>query len=409
MKYLIVIIALVMQFSVNAETMTIIGRDHSKKLVPMEIEVNDMGLENDLHSFKYFNIVKGINDEAPPINEISQEDQIRVLSLGYHLTRARNYFTNVLKAEHLNNLGKITVRYDMARAFSSAKHFTSADAEYNNAVTHKEANRYALPAVKKWGNEIWFRPAKDTVTKTPKGSIPSPDISDELLNLADSAIVDVTKSEALGLGLYAFNPAHYVSQFALILIMKKIVPGILDFVVSSIPFKVALDSAMVPEIVYHEFTHVALSDKIPLTGSFAVSEGIANYFAAVISGDTTIAGKLGKYGNSISPVEVNNRLRYSTKYEMNPNLAHHAFTYTYLWTMRDRVSKEVTFPNEDSALIFDRIVFESRKYIDFSSDLTITKSLPDALMKSTITLGLDKYSAREIRLIISQTAKKIGM
>ena len=73
---------------------------------------------------------------------------------------------------------------------------------------------------------------------------------------------------------------------------------------SSIPYDVKLDSAMVPEIIYHEFTHVAMSDYIPLTGSFAVSEGIANYFASVISGNTEIAGKLGEYGKNIEPLKI---------------------------------------------------------------------------------------------------------
>jgi hypothetical protein len=62
------------------------------------------------------------------------------------------------------------------------------------------------------------------------------------------------------------------------------------------------------------------------------------------------------------------------------------------------LSKDITIDNEDSALLIDRVVFESRKYLDLSSELTIAKSLPEALM-----------TAREERLIISQSAKNTGM
>lgn len=408
MTYLL-LIALITSFSASAETMKVVARNRSMNLSPIDIQIDELGLDNDGEHFKYFNVVKGVNEEALPLRELSEQERLRTLTLGYHLNRARNYFINILKADHLKNLGKITVRYDMARSFNTGKHFTSNDVEYNNAVTHKGSNQYSLPEVKKWGNEIWFRPAKNEEVKAPRGSIPDQDVQDELLSLADSAIIDVTKNKVIGLGAYAFNSGHYVSQLSLILIMKKIIPNILDFIITSVPFKMGLDSAMVPEIAYHEFAHVALSDYVPLTGSFAVSEGIANYFAAIISGNTAIADKLGEYGNSISPIDINNRLRYSTRFEINSNLAHHPFTYNYLWKMRDRVSKEITVTDGDSAFVFDRIVFGSRKYIDFSSDLTISKSLPEALMKATSDVGLDRYTARDMRLIIAQTAKNIGM
>lgn len=408
MKYLI-LVSLLAGLNVNAETMKAIVRDHSMNLSAADVQVSELGLDSDGEHFKHFHIVKSTNDEALLLSDMSEKDKLRTLTLGFHLTKARTYFTKILKAEHLNNLDKITVRYDMARSFNTGRHFSSKDVEYNNAVTHKGANQYSLPGVKKWGSEIWFRPAKEEETKAPKGTMPSPDVQDELLNLADSAIVDITKSQSMGLGMYAFNPNHYVSQLGLILVMKKIVPNVLDFIITSVPFKVSLDSAMIPEVVYHEFAHVALSDSVPLTGSFAVSEGIANYFAAVISGNTAIADKLGEYGSNISSIDLSERLRYSTKYEVNSNLAHHPFTYNYLWKMRGRVSKEVSISGDDSAFVFDRIVFESRKYIDFSSDLTISKSLPEALMKATSAIGLDRYTARDIRLIISQTAKNVGM
>lgn len=409
MKYLITAIILALHFNAVADTMKVITRDSSMNLVPEDVQLDELGLDDTFEQFKYFNILKGDTDDALPMSELAEKEKLRVLTLGFHLTKARNYFTKLLKADHIEKLGKITVRYEMSRSFNTGKHFETTESKHNNVETYKASNQYALDGVKKWGNEIWFRPAADKTINVPKGNVSSTEISNELLSLADAAIIDVTKEASLGYAIGTISYDHYLSQIGLLIVLKIITPNALDFIYSAIPFKMNLDSAMIPEIIYHEFTHIALSDHVHLTGSFPVSEGIANYFASVISGNTQIADKLGDYGKNIQPIKINSRLKYNSHFEVNSNLAHHPFTYNYLWAMRDRVSREIKNGNEDSAIIFDQIVFESRKYIDFASDLTISKSLPDALIKATTTVGLDRYTAKNIRLIVSQTAKNIGM
>src|SRR5690606_1307067 len=50
-----------------------------------------------------------------------------------------------------------------------------------------------------------------------------------------------------------------------------------------------LDSALVPEIIYHEYSHVALSDHLVLSHSTAVIEGMADIFAGFIGNTSKLA------------------------------------------------------------------------------------------------------------------------
>lgn len=400
----------------SSEMYKMIDRDQSFKLVEREVSAEELGLNENTHSFESFLIYKSVNNEPVNISVLNGDEKIRVATLAYHLKKARNYFISVMKEDYLKTLGQIGIRYDMARGFSPGRHFTKEDSDSNNAVTHKPSNTFVLQGVQKWGHEIWFRPSKDEEGKMPKGYIgeqmkkASGGIENDLFNLADSYVIDVSQKAALGISPQYVNQAHYASELELILLLKEILPDAIDLVASNFSFTSSLDSAMVPEIIYHEFTHVALSDYVPLTGSFSVSEGIANYFAAIISGHDEIAGHLGKYGNNVSPISINKKFRYSSKYELNDNYAHHPFTYNFLWKIRDRVSKEIKLDGyEDSALAFDQIVFESRKYIDLSSEQSITKSLTDALLKATGVIITDRVAAREVRLMIRQTAVNVGM
>ena len=410
---LISFILISVSFHLNsfASSFEVIDRDSAMKLIKIKANQEELGIDGS-NAFKNFNFSKSTEESFRDINEIPHEDTLRVFTLAYHLNKARNYFINNLNSDHVRNLDEITVRYNMARGFSTGRHFTKDDREYNNAVTNKASNQYILSSegVKPWGIEIWFRPAREEKARMPKLSqAQNTEVSEELLNLADSAVYDLTKQSSIGISNPSLDSTHYYAQLGLILFIKKVFPYAFDTVMPLLPLKMSLDSAMIPEIIYHEFAHVALSDSIPLTGSFPVSEAMANYFAAVISGNKTIAGKLGDFGNNINPVTPKANVKYRSEYETNENLAHHSFTYCYLWSIRQRLKDEITYKEIPGDILFDRIVFQSRIYLDLSSDHSITKSLPASLIKSVSSHVSDKNIAKTIRLIISQEAKNGGM
>jgi hypothetical protein len=112
-----------------------------------------------------------------------------------------------------------------------------------------------------------------------------------------------------------------------------------------------LDTAMVPEIIYHEYSHIALSDQLALTHSTPVLEGLADYFATEISGNPKIADKIRKYSLSM-PKNARNRSDYNPAFE-NAFFSNSDFVLSVLWLVRDE------FPD-----LTETLVYESRKALN---------------------------------------------
>src|SRR5665647_2012988 len=60
-----------------------------------------------------------------------------------------------------------------------------------------------------------------------------------------------------------------------------------------------LDTALVPEIIYHEYSHAALSDRLVLSHSTAVIEGMADFFAGQIADSPTLAKKIKQHNTCL--------------------------------------------------------------------------------------------------------------
>jgi len=409
-----------------ADIYTAVVRDQDMNLVTETISEEKLFLQSDSNDlFARFNIVKGTSETQIPLRDMAEEERLRVVTLNYHLNIARNYFEKKLKSQYISNMGPMTIRYDMAKIFSGTHHFTEEDSKFNNAVTNKASNKYKNDKVAPWGIEIWFRPGVVRKEKMPKGTVMGSvdtSMSDELFMLGDTAINDVTKRVALGYDVKSFDSNHLAFQFGLIFLMKKVVPKMMDFGFSNIAMDYKLDTAMLPEIIYHEYAHVAMSDFIPLTSSYVASEGMANYFASVILGKPSIGMKGADYVKNTKEYQFDKKLKYKSAYDHDSKLAHNSFTLSYLWKIRETIQREY-----QSAELFDQIVFEARKYtdialytkeiskpkdeqFDFPMDKSIIYFLPNALKLATENIVTSNPELkRGIRLIINQTAKEMGM
>jgi hypothetical protein len=94
-----------------------------------------------------------------------------------------------------------------------------------------------------------------------------------------------------------------------------------------------LDTALVPEIIYHEYAHVALSDNLRLTHSTPVNEGIADYFAGVIADSPKLATKIKKY-NTFSGKKAKNKKLYQLQFETTL-YANTDFVLGLFWKLRE--------------------------------------------------------------------------
>ncbi len=409
-----------------ADIYTAVVRDQEMNLSTETISEEKLYLKPDSKDlFARFNIVKGTSETQVPLRDLSEAERLRVVTLNYHLNIARDYFEKKLKSNYITTLGPITVRYDMAKLFSTSRHFTEEDSKFNNAVTNKPSNKYKSEDVAPWGIEIWFRPGVVKEEKMPKGALLrslDTNMADELLMLGDSAINEVAKRAALGYDIKSYDSNHLAFQFGLIFLLKKVFPHVLDYSFSHIPMDYKLDTAMLPEIIYHEYAHVAMSDTNPLTSSYVATEGMANYFASVILGRPSIGMKGAEYVKNTKGYEFDKKLKYKSAYDHDSKLAHNSFTLSYLWKIRETIQQEY-----QSAELFDQIVFESRKYTDIALyekerqkpkeeqkeiplDRSIIYFMPHALKQATDNIVTnDPALKRGIRLIIAKTAEEMKM
>jgi hypothetical protein len=72
-----------------------------------------------------------------------------------------------------------------------------------------------------------------------------------------------------------------------------------------------LDTALVPEIIYHEYAHIALSDEIAPTHSTGVVEGMADFFTMIINPQKRLMAPLKDINNAAAKNPYSN-LAYHT-------------------------------------------------------------------------------------------------
>ena len=99
-----------------------------------------------------------------------------------------------------------------------------------------------------------------------------------------------------------------------------------------------LDSALVPEIIYHEFSHIALSDHLELSHSTSVNEGLADYFAGKIANSKKLATKIKNY-NLFNGKEVRKNQDYRLAFEKG-EYANSDFVFGLLWNIGSLVGGE---------------------------------------------------------------------
>ena len=103
--------------------------------------------------------------------------------------------------------------------------------------------------------------------------------------------------------------------------------------------KYRLDSALVPEIIYHEFSHVALSNHFELSNSTPVNEGIADFFAGKIANSKKLATKIKAY-NLFNGKEVRKKQQYQMAFERG-EYANADFVFGLLWAVDETVGNDI--------------------------------------------------------------------
>jgi hypothetical protein len=142
-----------------------------------------------------------------------------------------------------------------------------------------------------------------------------------------------------------------------------------------------IDTAMIPEVVYHEFAHIAMSDHLKTVHSIPVIEGIADYFASIIAKRDKMYEKMNDFSSN-KYKDVNNRSLYSPYLEGAWN-ATSDFTLSLLWKGKKEfevANNKRLAKNQPIIADYDQLVFAAHMNLDENSDIFngLTRALVEA-------------------------------
>lgn len=394
-------------------SVNVVTRNEKMELVKKD--VTDLQMDPTGNFFQNVSILESTSETQKPYTEMSPTEQLKVATLAYHAQKAEQYFKTHFNNDYTQSINNMIIRYNIARTFNVGRHFSKKDENYNNAVTINPSNEYALTSqgVKEWPREIWFRPAQKIPNsgKMNLAALPPNMLQKSALMALDMSFRKYAQTTVVTESLTAFNLSDQLFQVGLLMLLQNATPLVVGGAMTLFQGDYYLETAMIPEVIYHEVAHLFLADHLPTSGSYPINEAMANYFAAVISGNTSLTQKLGDYGSNVDSTGLSKK-KYSSSIEQSA-AAHDPFTYTYLWKIRTRVSKQIKIPGMDSASFFDQVVYESRKHIVLDADKTVAMSLPEALKNSVQELAqklnLPSSVASAIRVVIAQEAHLNGM
>lgn len=347
MKTLLITLILVTQFA-NAQAAEIkrraVVRDHNFNAVIDDVTLPDLTSEEGYEG-KYFKIVKGKGKEAIRFDD-SEELQLKAATTYYHLNKARKYFSEVAKSKYVQDLPQITVRVELTNVFNEIGHFANdnLDPQFNNALTIPSGKGYPPKNIEPWNMEIWFRPSKEINIKDIGGATGGQSAKMALSDFRNQTHMTNFKQfmTLLFQGNITGDPSS-VLRLAGSSLLMEVVFQTSDIAAEFFSRKIyRLDSALVPEIIYHEFSHVALSNYLELSHSTPVNEGMADYFAGKIANSKKLALKIKEY-NLFNGKKVQRKQQYNMAFERG-EYANADFVFGLLWNVGATVGEDVEIP-----------------------------------------------------------------
>lgn len=375
---ILVSLTFVLSARANAVERLVVDRVENFKAKKVYRKLDDLTSSNSYEGL-YFKVVMGKSDEAVSF-KASDEIQLKAATTYYHLTKARNYFINEIQSDFVRQLPQIVVRLDIVNKFNELGHFShdNMEPEFNNAVSIPSGDGYASRGIHGWEKEIWFRPPKRVHVSEFQGE----GIDQQGLILRNS--LKSFRAQTHMVTLNKFLARSILDQDVIIqggspfetLMRTAGTSVMLEFIYYGTDFAADffsrdwyyLDSALVPEIIYHEYTHVALSDHLAISHSTPVNEGLADYFAGKIAKSDELATKIDDY-NLFSGKKVRKKDLYFSQFERN-EFANSDFVFGLLY-QSEKILDENVAPS---------FIYQMRNKL--SSDSKIRDGLLDAFVKT---------------------------
>ncbi|MGE3610000.1 MAG: hypothetical protein AB7I27_10475 [Bacteriovoracaceae bacterium] len=380
MKNLILLSTFIISTNLLADSFQIkqraLIRNKSGNAVLSEVVLQDL-LSQEKFEGEHFKIVKGKSDEAIAFS--ADEDlRLRAATAYYHLTIARNYWIQKIKSSYVESLPQLTIRIDHFNQFNELGHFANDNYEvqYNNALTIPAGVGLERKGVKPWNIEIWFRPAKKIhISEIKVNGVVSRQYKMLLKEFRDQIHMQSFQMFLSQLILSTTKDGANLDPFSADSLMRTVGSSVLiEFGYQAFePINKLfsrkwywLDTAMIPEIIYHEYSHVALSDSLKLTHSTPIIEGMADFFAGEIAHSPLLALHIKKY-NTYNGKNATRKQEYTLQFESG-EYANTDFVFGLLWDMKRILG-------DDKA---DNFIFTLRK------KLTTNSSIRDELIEGLL-------------------------
>ncbi len=377
-------------FAKKGVTAIIIDRNEKFKAIERVVVLKDLE-SDDSYDGQYFKIVLGKSEEAIKFTE-SRELNLKAATVYYHLMKARKFFLSGLNSEFVKNAKKMTIRLELTHKFSELGHYANDNLEpqYNNALSINAGAGLPGKNISPWGNEIWFRPSKKInvkeILKFQGGVVPYKTLLRQFRNQMHMTNLNKFMLSLLTKQYQGWGPEAINSVFRLAGTSVILEAGYQGFDSLSKVFSrkwYYLDTALVPEIIYHEYAHIALSDGLKITHSTPINEGMADFFAGIIADSPKLALKIKKY-NTFSGKNARRKDLYRLEFEQN-DFANADFVFGLLWEVRHIVGKDKA----------NNLVYALRNKLD--SDSSVRVSLLNAILDQC-KIDCKNYKVERLKL-----------
>jgi hypothetical protein len=357
---------------------------------------------------EHFKIVYATEDEAISFDNENQAIVKKAANVYHHLTVARNFWINEVKSEYVSTLPQIVIRIDITNAYSSTRQFKNAEQEknYNNAWTTPEGQTPRVAKEqRKWGKEIWFSPSKKIDARKEVKSEGNNPVHESLLLIKDP-IVDMNKSALIYTGLALIAAPTLADGAVLNGALQRV--GAIALIYGAIEVTkhmdkwfmnkwYYIDTAMIPDVIYHEYAHIAMSDTMKTVHSIPVIEGMADYFATRVANRRKMYEEIEGFSKNKSK-DAENRGMYHPYLEGSWN-ATSDFTLSLLWLGRKEFEKQNAAraaKGQGPLANYDEIIFQTHYHLDENSDIAndLNQGLINACKEkcSSVRAGVNTFN-----------------
>ncbi len=336
-------------------------RNKKQKLVLQNVELSDLVSDSTFEG-KYFAIHK--DKSKIPVSFNDSLLSIRACTVYYHATKAREYFFKNFPDNHVRSLKSLKLRIEMPYSFIDSSHFMHEDYKsYNNSLTIPPSNNNKVEKVPEWNYEIWFAPRKkiklnNSVHEAAK--ILGSDKAQENLRLSvfTSSASSLATQLAQGMTLTSQQGVLHLQSLFLSLAIVSVTPWTIEQISKIFKRTIYLDTALIPEVIYHEFAHIALSRYLKLSHHSPITEGFANYFATSVNNSPALLHKTRKFSQGLSSLKVNKKIKFSPYMEDQKN-AQHGFVLSLLGEVRSILGTELA----------DKVIYNAHTKLDANSNI----------------------------------------